>query len=546
MEMPAGVDPLPQAFVKEMIEKYGISPNDVQMMWAVYVTQRRDGQYLTDDHPAKWSGDLTPQDFEKRMLSGSSGSTGGFGAKLKESKGDKKIEAQNKEAVAQWRAWFDRRLPEQIKNEQEALSQAAKTDASAAAAPAAPVDPNFPVLPLATIECTPIPGTPAGSGASPVTLPRFPSEAQLQGMSDAEVKTLWQHVLSELPEPKPPTFEAFMKGVEEYIKGCCKNDPGVAIDDLNRMFGKLGADPVLLGLAMEMNKRSMTAFANDVFKVQAHAQECDARYPDSYNTWDKIKAIGVALVTPVPGSVVLAGAAIARDIIKGVVHEFGKAYPGMDYVVNGMGSFTINGWNVPDDADLSPVKTDWINSRSYGKPGSVPAHALKYPVEYRSQMDRLNELSAKATSPKDQKTEPGAQPSAGPKVGPVGQKYADIQTAWTANAAEQTKFEAAWQVYEQEDAQYRENFSNGMSYASDVARDGSQRMQGKVTTGSGESMQVMIEEMQGKLDSLSEMTELDQMRLQKIMDARSKFFEMMSNMMKKRSDTASSLTKNMA
>jgi len=55
----------------------------------------------------------------------------------------------------------------------------------------------------------------------------------------------------------------------------------------------------------------------------------------------------------------------------------------------------------------------------------------------------------------------------------------------------------------------------------------------------------MIEQMKTDLNSLNEMSELDQIRLQMYMDRRSKMMETLSNLMKKINDTKEDIIKNM-
>lgn len=54
-----------------------------------------------------------------------------------------------------------------------------------------------------------------------------------------------------------------------------------------------------------------------------------------------------------------------------------------------------------------------------------------------------------------------------------------------------------------------------------------------------------LEKLKNELDSLNEMSELDLLRLQQAMDRRSKLMEMLSNMLKKFSDTSSSIVQNL-
>jgi hypothetical protein len=51
-------------------------------------------------------------------------------------------------------------------------------------------------------------------------------------------------------------------------------------------------------------------------------------------------------------------------------------------------------------------------------------------------------------------------------------------------------------------------------------------------------------DLKSRLDSMSEMSEMDSMRLQMVMDRRSKLLEALSNIMKKTSDTSDSVVKN--
>ena len=53
------------------------------------------------------------------------------------------------------------------------------------------------------------------------------------------------------------------------------------------------------------------------------------------------------------------------------------------------------------------------------------------------------------------------------------------------------------------------------------------------------------ERMKGKLDSLSEMGEMESLRLQMAMDRMSKMMSALSNIMKKLSDTSSNITQNL-
>jgi putative addiction module CopG family antidote len=60
-----------------------------------------------------------------------------------------------------------------------------------------------------------------------------------------------------------------------------------------------------------------------------------------------------------------------------------------------------------------------------------------------------------------------------------------------------------------------------------------------------EQLDCIVAELEGKLDSLSELSELDMLRLQMMMDRRSKFLEMLSNMMKKIGETQAAIVQNL-
>ena len=65
---------------------------------------------------------------------------------------------------------------------------------------------------------------------------------------------------------------------------------------------------------------------------------------------------------------------------------------------------------------------------------------------------------------------------------------------------------------------------------------------GKIRT--AEDLRTIVEDMKGKLDSLSEMGEMESLRLQMAMDRHSKMMSTLSNMLKKSSDTAQSIIQN--
>ena len=60
-----------------------------------------------------------------------------------------------------------------------------------------------------------------------------------------------------------------------------------------------------------------------------------------------------------------------------------------------------------------------------------------------------------------------------------------------------------------------------------------------------EQLDCIVDELKGKLDSLSDLSELEGMRLQMLMDRRSKAMEMLSNIMKKMSETQAALVANL-
>jgi hypothetical protein len=60
-----------------------------------------------------------------------------------------------------------------------------------------------------------------------------------------------------------------------------------------------------------------------------------------------------------------------------------------------------------------------------------------------------------------------------------------------------------------------------------------------------EQLDCIVDELEGKLDGLSDLSEMDAMRLQMLMDRRSKAMEMLSNMMKKISETQAAIVQNM-
>lgn len=64
--------------------------------------------------------------------------------------------------------------------------------------------------------------------------------------------------------------------------------------------------------------------------------------------------------------------------------------------------------------------------------------------------------------------------------------------------------------------------------------------------GSIEELDAYLESEKGKLDSLSEMTELDSLRLQSMMDRRAKIIDTLSNLIQKLSQTSETLSKNQA
>jgi flagellar hook-basal body complex protein FliE len=57
-------------------------------------------------------------------------------------------------------------------------------------------------------------------------------------------------------------------------------------------------------------------------------------------------------------------------------------------------------------------------------------------------------------------------------------------------------------------------------------------------------LKAVQDDLKSKLDSMSEMSEADSMRLQMVMDRRSKLLEALSNLMKKTSDTSNSMISN--
>ena len=60
-----------------------------------------------------------------------------------------------------------------------------------------------------------------------------------------------------------------------------------------------------------------------------------------------------------------------------------------------------------------------------------------------------------------------------------------------------------------------------------------------------EQLECIVAELEGKLDSLSEMGEMDMLRLQMLMERRSKLEELLSNMMKKIAETEAGLVGNL-
>jgi putative addiction module CopG family antidote len=60
-----------------------------------------------------------------------------------------------------------------------------------------------------------------------------------------------------------------------------------------------------------------------------------------------------------------------------------------------------------------------------------------------------------------------------------------------------------------------------------------------------EQLDCIVDELQGKLDALSDLSEMDAMRLQMLMERRSKFEEMLSNIMKKVSETEGTIIQNL-
>ena len=60
-----------------------------------------------------------------------------------------------------------------------------------------------------------------------------------------------------------------------------------------------------------------------------------------------------------------------------------------------------------------------------------------------------------------------------------------------------------------------------------------------------EQIQAVLDDLKGRLDSLSELGEMESLRLQMVMDRRAKLLETLSNIMKKLSETANSITQNL-
>jgi hypothetical protein len=58
-------------------------------------------------------------------------------------------------------------------------------------------------------------------------------------------------------------------------------------------------------------------------------------------------------------------------------------------------------------------------------------------------------------------------------------------------------------------------------------------------------LQTQIDQLKPQLDSLSDLSDVEQLRLQQLMDRRQKLFETLSNLMKKFSDTQSAIVSNM-
>jgi hypothetical protein len=62
---------------------------------------------------------------------------------------------------------------------------------------------------------------------------------------------------------------------------------------------------------------------------------------------------------------------------------------------------------------------------------------------------------------------------------------------------------------------------------------------------SKEDLCAVVEDIKNKLDSLSELGEMESLRLQMAMDRKSKLMSTLSNLMKRWTDTASAITQNL-
>ncbi len=177
--------------------------------------------------------------------------------------------------------------------------------------------------------------------------------------------------------------------------------------------------------------------------------------------------------------------------------------------------------------------------------GEETTSTIAQSITWESARERAQLKSSKSALPEETATDE----SGGDAGGGAGGTEGGATEASTADFAENRK--AANKAAE-EAKEAREDAAKAVDDAHDAAAQGNRMLGGGealegepgARTGSAEDFGLEQQRLQDELDSMSEMGELQQMRLQMAMDRRAKLLETLSNVMKKMSQTKETLSAN--
>ncbi|MCC6807690.1 MAG: hypothetical protein IT381_09720 [Deltaproteobacteria bacterium] len=473
-------------YAKLLAEKYGVSPGDIQALYALW-----------DHNPAYGVGPKqiavvtghTLADFQD-FLTGKPG----YGAKLKE--GDK--------------AGNQKRLEEILK---DVAATGQKTDAMILVAKIV-----LPDTPAADPNTIMVDGVPVS---------RHPRASDLDAMDDAKLKGLYEALRAEIKGNTLPSFDEFKAMMCEYIKAVCHGG-GQRLNDaceaIETAFGKAGG-VLLQGVMAEMRERVLQTFVKAV-----NDKDLKTLRETLGLSVQEIPPFGGVGSSGIPGSGGLGG---LGDDTSG----FGS--PGSFYCIEG---WTTIGY----DAQFNE---DWAQ-RGKGSPSAWTPKMNLGPEAKTLKANLDSDYTSFVQGKDGGKSGSEPPPPPPPPKKSFETQFATQWSAQRDQdkqdqaVAAHNKAEAEKRKKEKTDAT-EGALGSSAGGAIVVNEDGTSADGRRWQTGTAASFAADIDKAKDDLDSMGEQSELMQTRLQLYMDRRAKAMETLSNVMKKMAQTSEVIIGNM-